>query len=107
VVSKKAIAKPSWLKNTYFWWSAALFILGIGGLIRGARVIRDPGQTPERHLALWYLLAGVVMAIGGYISHIQTVDAYNEALEDGVVLEKTSPQSGEESSSEKSEAETA
>jgi len=51
--------------------------------MRGPDIIRDPGQLPENNLALIYLVAGVVMLVGGIISHLQTVEAY-EQLSDKV-----------------------
>lgn len=78
---KSAPSKPSWIKNTYFWWASALFILGIAGIIKGSDVIRDPGQLPESHLPLIYIGAGIVMAVNGYISHLQTVEAYKELVD--------------------------
>ena len=61
--------KHSWLKNTYFWIAALLFILGIVGLAAGDNTIRDPGQRHENKLWLIYFAASVVMLVNGYISH--------------------------------------
>ncbi|MBI1331769.1 MAG: hypothetical protein GC165_02700 [Armatimonadetes bacterium] len=61
--------KNSWLKNTYFWIAAVLFILGVVGLIGGDPVIRDPGQRHEDKLWAIYFAASVVMLVNGLISH--------------------------------------
>ncbi len=61
--------KNSWVKNTYFWIAAILLLLGILGLVKGDKTIRDPGQIHENNLALIYLAASVVMLINGLISH--------------------------------------
>lgn len=71
-------ARPAWYKNTYFWIAAALFLLSISAFLRGDDVIRDPGQKRETGLAMWYMLAAVVMYVNGWISHQQTVRAYRE-----------------------------
>jgi hypothetical protein len=62
-------SKNSWLKNTYFWIAAILFVLGLVGLVMGDGVIRDPGQRHENKLWAIYLVSSVVMLINGYISH--------------------------------------
>lgn len=64
-----APTKRSWMKNTYFWIAAILFILGIVGLVGGDPIIRDPGQVHENKLWLIYLIASVVMLVNGYVSH--------------------------------------
>jgi hypothetical protein len=81
-VSEKAPARPAWYKNTYFWIAAALFLLSMFAFVRGADVIRDPGQKKEGGLAMWYLVAAVVMYVNGWISHQQTVRAYRETVGD-------------------------
>jgi hypothetical protein len=78
---KKPTPKPVWYKNTYFWIAAALFGLGLVGLIGGDSVIRDPGQKKEGQLFLLYIGASVVMTVNGVISHRQTVQQYEEELE--------------------------
>jgi hypothetical protein len=70
--------KPAWWKNTYFWISAALVVIGLIGLVKGDRAIRDPGQKVEGGLWWMYLGAAVIMFIGGKISHNQTVQQYTE-----------------------------
>jgi hypothetical protein len=80
-VSKKPILKPAAWKNTYFWIAGMLALLAVVGLIGGDSVIRDPGQRKESTLWIIYLGASVVMAINGFLSHRQTVQAYSEALE--------------------------
>ena len=61
--------KNSWLKNTYFWIAAVLFILSIAGLLKGDNFIRDPGQRHENTLWALYFAASVVMLINGLLSH--------------------------------------
>lgn len=61
--------KNSWLKNTYFWIAAVLFILGVVGLIGGDNIIRDPGQRHENKLWAIYFVASIVMLVNGLISH--------------------------------------
>lgn len=80
---KKASGKPVWYKNTYFWISGILFLLFVVGLpfLGGDNAIRDPGQKREPNLYLYYLGAAVVMLIGGYISHRQTMQQYEEEQE--------------------------
>lgn len=79
---KKNLPKPAWFKNTYFWISLVLLILGIWGLpfIGGDKVIRDPGQKHETNLYILYLVASVVMLLNGVLSHRQTVQQYEEDL---------------------------
>lgn len=85
VSQKKALPKPVWYKNTYFWIAAILFVLGFIGLpfVGGDQAIRDPGQKHEERLYLLYFGASVVMLINGYISHQQTVQHYNEETQEG------------------------
>jgi len=83
VSSKKTPPVPHWYKNTYFWIAAALFLLSISAFLRGPDLIRDPGQKRESGLAMWYLIASVVMYVNGWISHQQTVRAYRELVGDG------------------------
>jgi len=80
VSKKKALQRPVWWKNTYFWLAGILLALAVIGLpfIGGDTAIRDPGQKREDGLYLIYLGAGVVMLINGWISHRQTVQAYEE-----------------------------
>ena len=61
--------KNSWVKNTYFWIAAILLLLGVLGLVKGDKAIRDPGQIHESNLWMIYLAASVVMLINGLISH--------------------------------------
>jgi len=79
-VSEKVPARPAWYKNTYFWIAAALFLLSMFAFVRGPDVIRDPGQKREGGLAIWYLIASVVMYVNGWLSHQQTVRAYRETV---------------------------
>lgn len=67
---------PKWYGNTYFWWAAAIFVLTIGGLIRGPGVITDPGQKPENNLIFVYFGAGVIMLVNGLMSHSQAMAAF-------------------------------
>jgi hypothetical protein len=78
VSESKEPAVPVWYKNTYFWISALLLIIGGIGLVAGDNAIRDPGQKVEHHLWFLYLLASIVMLLGGIISHRQTVQQYQE-----------------------------
>jgi hypothetical protein len=80
-VSQKKVAKPVWWKNTYFWLAAILFLVGVFGLIAGQESIRDPGQRREGGLVWFYFVAALFMLVNGYISHAQTVRAYEEAEE--------------------------
>jgi hypothetical protein len=78
IVSQKKLSKPAWYKNTYFWISAALLLLGFIGMIAGEKAIRDPGQKHESGLAWIYFGASVIMLVNGLISHKQTVQLYAE-----------------------------
>jgi len=82
-VSDKPIPKPAWWKNTYFWISGILLIIGLIGLVAGQEAIRDPGQRRENGLALIYFGGAAVMFVNGWISHRQTVQHYEESLSDG------------------------
>lgn len=79
---KKAqpLSNPTWYKNTYFWISGALIVLGLVALVKGPEVIRDPGQMIEGGLPLIYLVAGVLMFVNGYISHAQTMVHFHELV---------------------------
>jgi hypothetical protein len=79
-VSNKKIINPAWWKNTYFWIAGILLVLGIIGMpfFAGDEVIRDPGQKRENGLALMYLGGALIMFINGWISHRQTMQAYEE-----------------------------
>lgn len=83
-MSDKPPSKPAWWKNTYFWIAGILFIVGIIGLpfIGGDQAIRDPGQTCDSGLVLIYFAGAAVMAVNGFLSHRQTVQSYNEHLEE-------------------------
>ncbi len=78
---KKPLPKPSWIKNTYFWIAAILFVLAIVGIIFGDPAIRDPGQKRESGLVILYFVAAAIMLINGYISHRATVQQYEEELQ--------------------------
>jgi hypothetical protein len=80
VSQKKAHPKPVWVKNTYFWIAAVLFLVGVWGLpfLGGDSAIRDPGQKRESNLFILYFLASGIMFLNGYISHRQTVLHYLE-----------------------------
>ena len=76
--STKVPPVPVWWKNTYFWISLALVLIGLIGLAKGDSAIRDPGQKVEHGLCWMYFVAAVVMFIGGALSHRQTLQLYNE-----------------------------
>jgi len=78
VSRQKTPAVPVWYKNTYFWISGALLILGVVALIFGDHAIRDPGQKFEEHLWLFYFIAAIAMLANGVMSHLQTVQLYKE-----------------------------
>ncbi|MFQ3587721.1 MAG: hypothetical protein SNJ74_03215 [Fimbriimonadaceae bacterium] len=83
-MSAKRIPKPAWYKNTYFWIASILFVIGILGLpfLLGEESIRDPGQRRESGLVLIYFGGALVMFVNGWLSHRQTVQAYQESLEE-------------------------
>lgn len=87
-MAAKALKKPSWWKNTFFWFAGALFLFAVWGLIAGEHVIRDPGQVKEGHLVLIYLGGAVVMLVHGLISHQQANQHYTEEVEGGYDTEK-------------------
>lgn len=80
--AKKTTPKPVWWKNTYFAISFILFIVGVIGLpfFGGEKAIRDPGQLPDSGLVFIYWGAAVLMFANGWLSHRQTVKAYEEEL---------------------------
>lgn len=80
--SKSAPSVPRAWKNTYFWIAGILVLVGVIGLAKGEGTIRDPGQRPEAHLALWYFAAALVMLVNGWLSHRLTVRDFEEAKED-------------------------
>ena len=85
-MSEKKLAKPPvWYLNTFFWIGAILLILGLYGLpfVGGDRAIRDPGQKREDGLFVYYLLGGIAMIANGWLSHRQTVLAYEEEVGSG------------------------
>jgi uncharacterized membrane protein len=76
---KKTPTKPTWSKNTFFWIAGILLVLAIVGLVGGNDAIRDPGQKIEKiPLSLLYLVASVVMAVNGVLSHRQTLQQHAE-----------------------------
>jgi hypothetical protein len=81
-VASKAPRKPTWWKNTFFLFSALLFLLALWGLIAGEKVIRDPGQIREDGLVGIYLVGGILMLVHGMISHQQAVQHFNEGTEE-------------------------
>lgn len=80
---EKKLPKPVWYKNTYFWISGILFIIGIAGLpfLAGTEAIRDPGQRRESGLAWIYFGGSILMLVNGWLSHRQTVLHYQEVAE--------------------------
>jgi drug/metabolite transporter (DMT)-like permease len=93
-VSQKPIREPVWYRNSYFWIAAILLILSILAIAMGQGAIRDPGQKREGGLWFWYLLACVVMAVNGWISHAQAMQAYREAVASGAVAPSKKTSSG-------------
>lgn len=81
-LAAKAPIKPVWWKNTFFLFSAILFILAVWGLIAGENVIRDPGQVREKGLVLFYFVGAVILVTHGFISHQQAVQAFQEGIEE-------------------------
>lgn len=79
-MSHKHIENPAWWKNTYFWIGGVLLILGIVGMpfFAGESIIRDPGQKRESGLSWMYIGGAVIMLINGWLSHRQTMEAYEE-----------------------------
>jgi hypothetical protein len=80
-VSQKTIRPPAWYRNSYFWIAGLLFILSVLAIVVGPQAIRDPGQKREGMLWLIYLAASAVMAVNGWVSHSQAVQAYRELEE--------------------------
>jgi len=80
---EKALPIPAAWKNSYFWIAAILLVVGIIGLpfLFKDEAIRDPGQADEPRLWLIYFAGALIMFVGGVLSHKQTVQAYQEALE--------------------------
>ena len=79
---EKKLSKPAWFKNTYFWISGILLILGIIGFAMGPQTIRDPGQKREDNLLpILYVVGAAIMLVNGYLSHSQTVQHYRETLD--------------------------
>lgn len=78
--AKKPLPEPKWWKNTFFWISGILVIIGFIGLpfFGGDQAIRDPGQLPENNLVLIYWLAAVIMLVNGVLSHRNTVIEYQD-----------------------------
>lgn len=83
-MSRKTFPKPVWYKNTYFWIAGILVLIAIIGLpfIAGQDAIRDPGQKREGGLVLIYLGGALVMFVNGFLSHKQTIKAYEEYLQE-------------------------
>ncbi|MBI5707172.1 MAG: hypothetical protein HZC36_09320 [Armatimonadetes bacterium] len=81
-MSEKPPPKPVWWKNTYFWITGILVLVAAYGLAVGENAVRDPGQKREGGLVLIYLGSAVVMFVNGWLSHKQTVQHYNEYLEE-------------------------
>lgn len=83
-MSSKRPSKPVWWKNTFFLFGFALVGLAVWGLVSGDSVIRDPGQKREEvSLVLLYFVASLVMLFNGWMTHTQTIQQYQELLDDG------------------------
>lgn len=83
-MSSKRPSEPKWWKNTFFLFGFALAGLAVWGLVSGEAVIRDPGQKQESGLVVFYVLAAVVMLLNGWLTHSQSVQAYDELGDDDV-----------------------
>lgn len=44
-------------------------------------MIQDPGQTQEANLAWLYIVGAVIMGVNGWMTHAQSVKAYNDEIE--------------------------
>ena len=76
---KKPAGKPVWTKNTFFWIAGILVLLAILGIVFGDKAIRDPGQKIEKiPLFVLYVVAAIVMAVNGVLSHRQTLQQHAE-----------------------------
>lgn len=74
--------RPTWWKNTFFWFGGILFILALVSLAFGEDSIRDPGQVHETGLFWIYLGGAAVMLVNGFLTHSQAVRAFAESEED-------------------------
>ncbi|MHB1459961.1 MAG: hypothetical protein ACYC1M_01585 [Armatimonadota bacterium] len=45
-----------------------LLVLGVVGFLKGAEVLRDPGQPKDSLLPVLYVLGGLVMLVNGWFS---------------------------------------
>jgi hypothetical protein len=70
--------RPQLWKNSFFWFAGFLMILGVWGLVSGDRVIQDPGQNTEPNLAWLYVAGAAIMAVNGYLTHAQSMKAYQD-----------------------------
>ena len=52
--------------------------MALWGLVQGQEAIRDPGQKRENGLVFMYLGGAALMVINGYLTHLQSVQAYEE-----------------------------
>ena len=76
---KKPAGKPVWTKNTFFWIAGVLVLLAVLGIVFGDKAIRDPGQKVEKiPLFILYVVAAIVMAVNGVLSHRQTLQQHAE-----------------------------
>jgi hypothetical protein len=79
VSQKKPAGKPVWTKNTFFWIAGVLVLLAVLGIVFGDKAIRDPGQKLEKiPLFILYVVAAIVMAVNGVLSHRQTIQQHAE-----------------------------
>lgn len=90
-MSSKAPIEPVWWKNTFFVFGFLLVLLALLGLVKGEQAIRDPGQKYETGLVLFYFLGGVAMLVNGWMTHSQSVQQFEEYVDEhGVDSVKTS-----------------
>lgn len=75
--------KPKLWKNSFFWFAGILLILGLWGMVAGDKVIQDPGQRTEPFLAWMYLAGAAIMGLNGWLTHAQSIKAYEDETNEG------------------------